>query len=142
MRHESSHRIVSRRLSVFGLDEVGHGLGLGLVVVGTVRALVDVVTVAVVVAMAIVLGSNVVHLVNGAALGATFDGAVAGSGEPDDNVRVGRVAGAAKVLLVTEGLDNDGVVKRACVGGAVSAAVPGPNRSGTVCNLGRSLSPH
>jgi hypothetical protein len=123
MRHESSHRIVSRRLSVFGLDEVGHGLGLGLVVVGTVRALVDVVL-AVTVAVAIVYG------------------AVAGSGEPDDNVRVGRVAGAAKVLLVTEGLDNDGVVKRACVGGAVSAAVPGPNRSGTVCNLGRSLSPH
>ena len=72
---------------------------------GTVRALVDVVL-AVAVAVAIVLGSNVVHLVDGAALGATLDRAVAGSGEPDDNVRIGRVAGAAEVLLVTEGLDS------------------------------------
>ena len=72
----------------------------------------DVVVVVVVVA---VLGTDVLHLVDGTALGATLDGAVAGGGEPDDNVRVGRVAGAAKVLLVTEGLDGDGVVERACV---------------------------
>ena len=68
-----------------------------------VRAVVDVVlAVAVVVAVAVVLGANVLHLVDGAALGAALDGAVAGGGEPDDNVRVGRVTGAAKVLLVTE----------------------------------------
>ena len=72
----------------------------------------DVVVVVVVVA---VLGTDVLHLVDGTALGATLDGAVAGGGEPDDNVRVGRVAGAAKVLLVAEGLDGDGVVERACV---------------------------
>lgn len=62
-----------------------------------------------------VLGADVLHLVDGTALGAALDGAVAGGGEPDDNVRVGRVAGAAKVLLVTEGLDGDRVVERACV---------------------------
>lgn len=71
--------------------------------------------VVVVVVVVAVLGADVLHLVDGTALGATLDGAVAGGGEPDDNVRVGRVAGAAKVLLVTEGLDGDGVVKRACV---------------------------
>lgn len=72
------------------------------------------VVLAVVVVVA-VLGADVLHLVDGTALGATLDGAVAGGGEPDDNVRVGRVAGAAKVLLVTEGLDGDGVVERAYV---------------------------
>lgn len=71
--------------------------------------------VVVVVVVVAVLGTDVLHLVDGTALGATLDGAVAGGGEPDDNVRVGRVAGAAKVLLVTEGLDSDGVVERACV---------------------------
>ena len=100
------------RLSVFGTDEVGHGLGLGLVVVRSVRAVVNVVVVVVVVA---VLGTDVLHLVDGTALGATLDGAVAGGGEPDDNVRVGRVAGAANVLLIAEGLDGDGVVERSCV---------------------------
>ena len=35
-------------------------------------------------------------------------------GEPYDAVRVGRVAGAAGVLLVAEGADDDGVVERAC----------------------------
>lgn len=109
---ESTSSSNRNRLSVFGLDEVGHGLGLGLVVVSSVRAVVNVVVVVVVVA---VLGTDILHLVDGTALGATLDGAVAGGGEPDDNVRVGRVAGAAKVLLVTEGLDGDGVVERACV---------------------------
>lgn len=82
----------------------------------------DVVAVAVVVAVTIVLGTNVLHLVNGTALGAALDGAVAGGGEPDDNVGVGRVTGAAKVLLVTEGLDGDGVLKRSCVDINVSNA--------------------
>jgi hypothetical protein len=69
----------------------------------------------VVVVVVAVLGADVLHLVDGTALRAALDGAVAGGGEPDDNVRVGRVAGAAKVLLVTEGLDGDGVVERACM---------------------------
>ena len=64
--------------------------------------------------------ADVLHLVDGTALGATLDGAVTGGGEPDDNVRVGGVTGAAKVLLVTEGLDGDGVLKRSCIDIAVS----------------------
>lgn len=80
----------------------------------------DVVTVAVVVAVTVILGTNVLHLVDGAALGAALDRTVAGGGEPDDNVRVGGVTGAAKVLLVTEGLDGDGVLKRSCIDIAVS----------------------
>ena len=71
--------------------------------------------VVVVVVVVAVLGTDVLHLVDGTALGATLDGAVAGGGEPDDNVRVGRVAGAANVLLIAEGLDGDGVVERSCV---------------------------
>lgn len=66
----------------------------------SIRAVVNVVL-AVVVVVA-VLRANVLHLVDGTALGATLDGTVTGGGEPDDNVRVGRVAGAAKVLLVAE----------------------------------------
>lgn len=55
-------------VSVLGLDEVGEGLGL-LVAVAVVVAVVVVV----------VLGrADVLHLVDGAALGAALDGAVAG----------------------------------------------------------------
>lgn len=53
-------------VEVLRLDEVGHGLGL-----------VDLVGVVVVV-VAIVLGADVVHLVDAAALGAALDGALAG----------------------------------------------------------------
>ena len=52
-------------LVVLGLDIVGHGLGLLEAVV------------VVVVAVAVVLGADVVHLVDGAALGAALDGALA-----------------------------------------------------------------
>ena len=54
-------------VAVLGLDVVGEGLGLlkGRVVV-------------VVVMVVVVLGTNVLHLVDAAALGATLDGAVAG----------------------------------------------------------------
>ena len=87
----------------------------------TVRVVVNVVlAVAVAVGVVALLRTDVLHLVDGAALGAALDGAVAGGGEPDDNVRVGRVAGATLVLLVTEGLDNDGVLHRACVRWVVS----------------------
>lgn len=52
-------------LPVFGLDVVGESLGL-------------LVSVVIVVAVAIVGGTDVLHLVNAAALGATFDRAFAG----------------------------------------------------------------
>jgi hypothetical protein len=108
----ATHREI-RRLSVFGADEVGHGLGLGLVVVRAIGALMNIVlAVAVAVAVVALRRANVVHLVDGAALRAALDGAVAGGSEPDDNVGIGGVTGAAKVLLVTERLDGDGVVKR------------------------------
>lgn len=51
-------------------------------------------TVSVVVVVAL-LGSDILHLVDGAALGAALDGAVAGAGQPDDDVGVGGAAGAA-----------------------------------------------
>lgn len=111
----------STGLSVLRTDKVGHSLGLALVVVSAVRVVVDVVlAVAVAVGVVALLGTDVFHLVDGAALGAALDGAVAGAGQPDDDVGVGWVAGAAEVLLVTEGLDGDGVVDRACEGSGVS----------------------
>lgn len=120
--HPSSRHLTNEisRLSVLGTDEVSHGLGLALEVVRAVRAVVDVVAVGIVavVAMVVVVAlgrADVVHLVDGAALGAALDGAVAGAGEPDDDVGVGRVTGAAKVLLVTEGLDGDRVVDGAWI---------------------------
>lgn len=51
--------------------------------------------VVVVVTVAVVLGTDVVHLVDTTALGAALDGAVAGACQPDDVVGVGGVAGAA-----------------------------------------------
>jgi hypothetical protein len=62
--------------------------------VDEVRALV-VGLVVVVVAVAVVLGADVLHLVDAAALGAALDRSVAGGGEPDDDVGVGGRAGAA-----------------------------------------------
>lgn len=66
----------------------------------------------VVVVVAIILRTDVVHLIDTAAFGATLNGAVAGASQPDDIVRVDRVTGAAEVLLVTERLDYNGVVER------------------------------
>lgn len=109
-------------LPVLGLDIVGKGLGLLVAVV-------------VVVAVAIVGRSDVLHLINATALGASLNRSRArhlkqvahdvsllntrwaeGGGwqtytEPDDNVGVGGGAGAANVLLITRRLDNDGVVE-------------------------------
>ncbi len=59
---------------------------------------------------------NILHLVDTAALGAALDGAVARDGQPDGDVRVGWAAGAAAVLLFTEGFDDYGVVHCACFG--------------------------
>jgi hypothetical protein len=36
-------------------------------------------------------------------------------GEPDGVVRISGVSGAASILLITERLDDDWVVERACV---------------------------
>lgn len=90
------------------------------------------------VAVAVVRGSDILHLVDGAALGAALDGAVARGGEPEDDVRVRRAAGAADVLLVAEGFDADGVVEGACSRGvcvsgeglslSASAALPAVSR--------------
>jgi hypothetical protein len=74
-----------------------------------------VMTVTVVVSMSIILWSNVLHLVHTTALRAALDRAFAGGSEPNDNVRVDGVSGAANVLLVTEGLDSDGVLECSCV---------------------------
>lgn len=74
MHHETSPVSISNpefqgairsSVAVLGLDVVGEGLRLG--VLG-----------AVVVAVVVVLGANVVHLVDAAALGAALDGAVLG----------------------------------------------------------------
>ena len=59
--------------------------------------------------------SDVLELVDRAALWAALDGPVAGGGEPDGDVRVCWAAGAADVLFVTEALNYDGVVEGACM---------------------------
>lgn len=74
-------------------------------------------TMAMVVPVAVVHRADILHLVDGAALRAALDGAVARGGEPEDDVRVGGAAGAADVLLVAEGLDDDGVREGACFAG-------------------------
>lgn len=60
----------------------------------------------------IVLGTDVIHLVDATALWAALDGTIARGGQPDNIVSVDREASAAEVLLVTERLDNNGVVER------------------------------
>lgn len=111
-------------LPVLGLDVVGKGLGLDEAVVVVVGV--------------VVLGPNVLHLVDITALGAALNRALAGhlrtgmecvSGlsaglawwrgvvttdrEPDDVVGVGRETSAASVLLRARGADHDGVFERA-----------------------------
>ena len=63
--------------------------------------------------MVVVRRANILHLVDRAALRAALDGAFAGGGEPESHVAVSRAASAAKVLLVAEALDDDGVVQGA-----------------------------
>lgn len=58
------HRDSGLRVAVLGLDVIGEGLGLLVAVV--------------VVAVVVVRGTDVVHLVDAAALGAALDGAVLG----------------------------------------------------------------
>jgi hypothetical protein len=73
----------------------------------------DVLTV-VAVGVVALCGTNVVHLVDGAALGAALDRAVARHGQPSNDVRVGRAAGATDVLLVTERANDNGLLHGAC----------------------------
>jgi hypothetical protein len=73
----------------------------------------DVLTV-VTVSVVALCGTNVVHLVDGAALRAALDRAVARHGQPSDNVRVGGAAGATDVLLVTERANDNGLLHGAC----------------------------
>lgn len=78
--------------------------------------------------MLILLGSNVVELDDVAALVAALDGALARDlirfssltlfftsmdayGQPVHRVRIGRVSGAAGILLITGAVDNDRVVQ-------------------------------
>lgn len=68
----------------------------------------------VVVSMVIVLGPDVVHLVRGSALHAASLWLLARERDPDHVVGVDREAGAADVLLVAGGVDDDGVFWRAC----------------------------
>lgn len=82
----------------------------------TVGAVVAVVAVSVVA----LLGTDVVHLVDGAAFGAALNGAVARHGQPVDDVRVGGGAGATDVLLVTERADDNGVLHGSCGGGGLT----------------------
>ena len=60
------------------------------------------------------LWSDILHLDDVAALAAALDGSVAACDEPEDLVGVGWDAGAADVLLFTEGADDDGVFHGAC----------------------------
>lgn len=71
------------------------------------------VSVVVVVTVSIILWTNVLHLVHASALWAALDGSVAGGCEPDNDVGVYWISGAADVLLVAEGLDDDWVFERA-----------------------------
>jgi hypothetical protein len=63
----------------------------------------------VVVTVRVICRANVVHLVGGSALHATRLGLLASKGDPEDTVRVDRETGAADVLLVASGVDNNGV---------------------------------
>jgi len=66
------------------------------------------------------LGTNVFHVVDGAALGAALDRAVARHGQPSDDVRVSRAAGATNVLLVTERANGNGLLHGACTAKSVN----------------------
>lgn len=77
-------------------------------------------SVIVTVSVTIILWANIIHLVDPTTLRAALDRAIARGGQPDDIVGVGGEAGAAEVLLVTKGLDDNGVVE-----GSLSAGVQG-----------------
>jgi hypothetical protein len=94
--------LLNLSVEVLGLEEIGHVLWLGVQVLG-------------VVVVAIVSGADVVHLVGGTTFHAARLGLLAGEGNPENVVGVGRETGATNVLLVAGRVDNDGVLWRACV---------------------------
>lgn len=96
-------------MEVFGLEEISHVLGLGVLVDGVV------VVVTVTVVVRIVRGADVVHLVSGPALHAARLGLLAGKSDPKDAVGVDGETGAADVLLVASRVDGDGVLWSACI---------------------------
>jgi hypothetical protein len=96
-------------VSVLGLDVIGEGLGLL-----KLRRVVVVV---------VILGTDVVHLVDAAALGASLDRALAGKAEPVNTVRVGRETSATGELLLASRSDHDGILHRSKAGGIKRAHV-------------------
>lgn len=115
--HTHSHPQLPRPLHIpiLRLDIIRHSLRLALIVVHTVGIGMNIV-IAVVAAVRVVrlLRAHVLHLVDGAALGAALVRPVAADGQPPDVVRVSRAAGAADVLFVAEGFHHDGVGHGAC----------------------------
>lgn len=128
-------------VAVLGLDEVGKGLGLG--------NLLGVVSVAVVVA--VVLGSNVFHLVDAAALRASLQRTLLGKlrivtstvsifraepicvmqfltyAEPDNDVGVGGIASATSKLLIAGGAHQDGALHGSFAAGVEGSHVENVN---------------
>jgi hypothetical protein len=94
--------LLNLSVEVLGLEEISHVLWLGVQVLG-------------VVVVAVVSGADVVHLVGRTALHAARLGLLAGEGDPENVVGVGRETGATNVLLVTGRVDDDGVLWGACV---------------------------
>lgn len=92
--HAEIHSPAKPRLSVLWSNKVSHGDGLGGL------GMVLIMSACVFIMMSIICRSNVFHLVDRAALWAALNIASSGDCEPDDNVRVGRMACAADVLLV------------------------------------------
>ena len=88
--HNLRQNYPSLYLHVLGLEEVGHVLGPRVLVLDVV-----------VVMRVVVCRANVLHLVNGSALHAAGLRLFTGEGDPENVVRVGGVAGATDVLLVT-----------------------------------------
>jgi hypothetical protein len=100
-------------VSVLGLDVIGKGLGLL-----KLRRVVVVV---------VILRTDVVHLVDAAALGASLDRALAGEAEPVNTVRVGRETSATSELLLASRSNHDGVLHRSEAGGIERAHVENVN---------------
>ena len=105
-----NHPHTRLQLGVFGLDKVCHVLGPWVWVL--------VVPVVVVVPVAVLCRSNVVHLVRGSALHAARLGLLARERDPDDIVRISRASSAPHILLVARRVDHNRVLHGACVSSA------------------------
>lgn len=114
-----SHHYSHTPLSVLRPDKVSHSLRLALIVMLPITALMHIMPMVIIPMriMAALRRAHIFHLINTAALRAPLNRAIPARREPDDHVAVGRAAGAAQVLLVAEGLDDDGVVEGALTRG-------------------------